>query len=100
MLFAVAKGRTNNFFRSFIYNYLAFKGVPFLLSRIKMFLSIITIPYPFLIFDFFLGRSIGLSDASIRITSYSISLLRSCFFPGSENHPLLINTSSIHIQVR
>ena len=100
MLFAVAKARTNNLFCFFIYDYLAFKGVPFLLPRVKMFLSIITIPYPFLISDFFLGRSIGLSDASMRITSYYISLLRSCFFPGSENSPLLINTSSTHLQAR
>lgn len=100
MFFAIAKGRTNNPFRFFIYNYLAFKSVSFLLSRIKMLLFIITILYFFLRSDFFFGRSIGVSEASISITSYSTLLLSSSFFPGSENSPLLINTSSTHLQAR
>jgi hypothetical protein len=100
MLFAIAKGCTNNLLRFFIYNYLALKSVSFLLTGVKMFLPVIAILYSFFLSDFFLGRSIGLSFASIRITSYSISLLSSSFFPGSENAPLLINTSSTHLQVR
>ena len=89
MLIAIAKSCTDYALRFLIHNYLAFKCMPFLFPRVKMLLPIVTMFYPFLISDFFLGRSIGVSDASIRITSYSILLLRSAFFPGSENSLLV-----------
>src|SRR5688572_22176303 len=100
MLLAIAKSCADYALCFLIHNYLAFKCMSFLFPRVKMLLPIITMLYLFLISDFFLGRSIGVSDASIRITSYSILLLRSSFFPGSENSLLLIKMSSTHLQAR
>ncbi|QYF48369.1 hypothetical protein RHABOEDO_000516 [Candidatus Rhabdochlamydia oedothoracis] len=98
MFFAITKVYSDNFFRFLIYDY--FDRMLFLFSGVKMLLSIIAIFYPLFIFVFFWGRSIGVSDASIRITSYSMSLLRRAFFPGCENFLLLIHVSSTHLQAR
>jgi hypothetical protein len=48
-------------------------------------------------FLFFLGRSIAVSVASIRITSYSTSLLVKALRPGKVNSLLLINVSFDHL---
>jgi hypothetical protein len=95
MLLAIAERCAYDLLCLLIYNYLAFKSVSFLLAGVKMFLSVIAIFYPLFPSDFFLGRSIGLSDASIRTTSYSMSLFSSSFFPGSENSLLLINRHNV-----
>ena len=100
MFLTITKCRTDYFPWVLINNYLAFQRVSFLFSRVKILLLIIPIFYPFFLKHFFLGRSIGVSDASIRINSYSRSLLRRAFFPGSENLPLLIRESSTHRQAR
>src|SRR3990167_5202774 len=100
MLLAVSKGRAYHFPCSFINYYLTFQRMSFLLPGVKMLLSVVSIFYPFLSADFFLGLSIGVSDASTRITSYSTSLLRRAFLPGSANFPLLINVSSTHLHAR
>ena len=55
-----------------------------------MFLLIVSIFYPFLLPDFFLGRSIGVSDASISSTSYSTSLFKRALRPGKANTGSLI----------
>ena len=45
----------------------------------------------------FLGRSIGYSVASIRTTSYSMSLFNGAFRPGSEKVPSRISVSFTHL---
>ena len=65
MLLPITKICTDYLFRFLIYNNLALYCMSFLLTRIKMFLLIVSIFYPVLLPDFFLGRSIGVSDASI-----------------------------------
>src|SRR5206468_11147927 len=76
MLHPITKICTDYLFCSLIYNNLALYCMSFLLTRIKMFLLIVSIFYPVLLPDFFLGRSIGVSDASISRTSYSTSLFK------------------------
>ena len=61
------------------------------LQRMPLFLPGIV---PLLLF---LGRSIGDSVASTRITSYSISLFSGAFRPGREKVPSRISVSSTHL---
>ncbi len=57
-----------------VYQHLRFQGVTFFLPGIVSSLL-------------FLGRSIGDSVASTRITSYSVSLFSGALRPGNENVP-------------
>src|SRR5688572_3118152 len=100
MLLAIAKSCADYALCFLIHNYLACKCMSFLFPRVKMLLPIITMLYRLLMSDFLLGRSVGVADASIRTTSYSILLLRRSFFPRGENSLLLIQMSSSHLQAR
>jgi len=90
VLLPITKICTDYFFCSLIYNNLTLYCMFFLFTRIKMFLLIVSIFYLFLLPDFFLGRSIGVSEASISRTSYSISLFKRALRPGKANTGSLI----------
>ncbi len=86
VLFTVTEFCANNALCCFTYNYLRF-------YRMSFFLTGVILPL------FFLGRCIGLSEASTRITSIGKSLFKSSFLPGSENFPHRIKVSSTHFMV-
>lgn len=68
------------------YNKLGFECMALLFARIIAFLS-------------FFGRSIGDSEASIKMTSYSVSLSRSALRPGRATRLSLMSVSSTHLQI-
>ncbi len=67
-----------------------------LCRRVVAFLFVITIFYWLFIFDPFFWRSHDDSEASTKITSYSISLLSKAFLPSNAESECLIKISSIH----
>ena len=81
---AIGKGQCNNAPIFQVYQHLRLYRVPLFLAGIV----------PFLLF---LGRSIGVSVASTRITSYSMSLFSGALRPGREKVPSRINVSSTHL---
>ena len=85
MRFSAILRNAYDFFCTFVYNYLCFYGVLFLLAGIISFL-------------FFLGRSIGLSVTSTRITSI-LSSSSNTFLPGNLNFSSLTSVSSTHFIV-
>ena len=87
VFFPIGKRQRNNLPTLEIHQNLSFQRVPLFLSRIVSFLL-------------FLGRSIGDSVASTRITSYSISLFNGAFRPGREKVPSWISVSSTHLMPR
>ena len=68
------------------YDELCFEGMALLFARVIPFLS-------------FFGRSIGDSEASIRITSYSASLSSNALRPGRAKRLSLMRVSSTHLQI-
>lgn len=84
MAFPIGKGYTDNL-TIFLVNYnLCFQCM-------LLFLPGIVVSLPLF------GRSIGVSVASTRTTSYSMSVLSSAFLPGKEKLPSRINVYSIHL---
>ena len=86
MPFATGKRGADDLLRIPIHNKLS-------LYRVPLFLPGIPLPLPLF------GRSIGVSVASISITSNSISLFNKAFRPGNENVPSSINVFSTHLMV-
>ena len=81
MGFAWSKVRTNDLFVLLVDGQLAFSGVPLLFAGVVALLS-------------FFGRSTGDSLASMRITSYSMSLFRRALRPGKAKRLSLMRVSS------
>ena len=84
VLLSVGKRQSNDFSSLKADKQLCFQCVPLFLSGIVSLLL-------------FLGRSIGDSVASTRITSYLASLFSSAFRPGSEKVPSRISVFSTHL---
>src|SRR5437763_15399939 len=68
------------------YDELCFKRMPLLFAGVIAFLS-------------FFGRSIGDSEASIKMTSYSASLSSRALRPGRAKRLSLMRVSSTHLQI-
>jgi len=80
MLLAIGKCHANDLPVLFIYHHPSLQSVLFLFSRVKMLLL-------------FFGLSMGVSVASMRMTSYSISLFRRAFRPGRAKSGCLMSVS-------
>jgi hypothetical protein len=78
---SVSKIRADHLFGALVDNDLALDGVAFFLARVGTFLS-------------FFGRCTGASEASIRTTSYSTSLLSRLLRPGKAKRLSLMSVSS------
>ena len=80
MLLAVPEGRAYYFSCPFIDDYLSFQCMSFLFPRVKMLLPVISVFYPFLPTDFFLGLSIGVSAAfgGGAAMSQGVTLVQEC----------------------
>lgn len=68
------------------YDELGFERMALLFARVKAFLS-------------FFGRSTGDSEASIKMTSYSVSLLSSALRPGRAKRLSFTRVSSTHLHI-
>ena len=68
------------------YDELCFESMALLFARIIAFLS-------------FFGRSIGDSEASIKMTSYSVSLSSSALRPGRAKRLSFMRVSSTHLHI-
>lgn len=98
--FAIRKAGAHHFGALLVHDNLALQRMPLFLPRVIMPLLIIAMPNSFAMLYFFFGRSIGVSDASTKITSYSASDFNSALRPGKLNSRLLMRTSSTHRQFR